>query len=335
MSFAGLPQRAQVGRLRPVAHAALTHYGLEVRSLRLLNHGFNTTFRVDTADGQRFALRLNVNSRRSPAQIGAEMAWLAALAQDTELRVPTPQRTASGDLLASAHSADLSRDLPAALFSWLSGRDLGEQATPTQLREVGRAAAALHAHARGWTLPPGTHLNLLDDPLMDSPDNLSGDHEGLTSDRREVIGEVLRRVRAVLAALYARSTPHALHADLHPWNLRWARGKLAVFDFDDSGIGLPVQDFAIAAYYLRPKRDLEDALFAGYAQTAPLPAFTSQEYETLIAGRGLVLLNDVLTNTTADIRAMLPRYLPNTVTKLRHFLETGTFRHDVPGLIKS
>ena len=56
------------------------------------------TFRVDTADGCTFSLRINVNSRRSLANIGAEIAWLAALATDTDLVVPVPQRTRGGAL---------------------------------------------------------------------------------------------------------------------------------------------------------------------------------------------------------------------------------------------
>ena len=42
-----------------------------------------------------------------------------------------------------------------------------------------------------------------------------------------------------------------LHADLHNSNLKWCRGRLYVFDFDDSAIGVPMQDLAISAYYLR------------------------------------------------------------------------------------
>ncbi|WP_432804233.1 phosphotransferase [Deinococcus taeanensis] len=30
-----------------------------------------------------------------------------------------------------------------------------------------------------------------------------------------------------------------MYADLHSGNLRWCRGRLSVFDFDDSGLGLP------------------------------------------------------------------------------------------------
>lgn len=333
MAFTDLSQRAQVARLRPVALDALTAYPFTVRRVRLLNHGFNTTFRVDTDAGLAYALRINVNSRRSPQQIGAEMAWLAALARDTELHVPVPQPTRGGHLMQEIWSPALERALPVALFSWLPGPNLGEQATPAQLREVGRAAATLHAHAQAWALPERTALSSLRDPLMDTPNRLSREHDLLTRERREVVTEALARVESALARVYAQDTPRVLHADLHPWNLKWHRGRLSIFDFDDSGVGVPMQDLAISAYYLRPKDELEAALLEGYAAVAPLPTYAQADYEAILAGRNLVLLNDLLENTTAELRALLPRYVPNSVTKLRHFLETGMFRHDVDGLI--
>jgi Ser/Thr protein kinase RdoA (MazF antagonist) len=333
MSFAHLSTRAQVARLRVTALEALRSYPLEVAGLKLLNHGFNTTFRVDTTEGRRFALRLNVNSRRSPQQIRAEMAWLDALSRDTELRLPTPQQTKDGQLMLEVHNPDLERNLFAALFSWLPGKDLGEDATPTQMLEVGKAAAVLHAHAAHWSLPDGASLRVIDGPLMDSVNNFQTDSEHLSPERLEVIGAAFKHVETKLNTLFARERPRVLHTDLHNWNLKWSRGKLYVFDFDDSALGLPVQDLAIAAYYLRPKRDLEEAMLEGYRSLAPLPQYTSDEYEAIVAGRTLVLLNDLITNTTAELRAMLPRYAANSVTKLRHYLETGVFKHDVPGLI--
>jgi Ser/Thr protein kinase RdoA (MazF antagonist) len=304
MTFASLSTRAQVTRLRLTALEALRAYPIEVTVLELLNHGFNTTFRVRTLSGERFALRLNVNSKRSAQQIGAEMAWIAALARDTDLNLPVPQTTRDGRLLTHVHSPDLGRDLPAALFSWLPGKDLGDDATAAQMRV-----------------------------LMDSPDNFQHDHGLLTVERREVIAATLARVQDVLDKLYAREKEMPLHADLHNWNLKWARGKLYVFDFDDSILGVPVQDLAISAYYLRDNAALEDALLEGYAAHATLPTYASEEYEAIIAGRNLVLLNDLLNNTTAELRAMLPRYMHNSVTKLRHYLETGVFKHEVSGLI--
>ncbi|MFC6660564.1 hypothetical protein [Deinococcus multiflagellatus] len=52
-----------------------------------------------------------------------------------------------------------------------------------------------------------------------------------------------------------------------------------------------------------------------------------------MAGRAVVLLNDLLVNTNAEWQAILPRYVPNSVTKLRAYLDSGVFRHDVPGLL--
>ena len=333
MEFIERSSRAQVARLRVTALETLRRYPITVQGLKLLNHGFNTTFGVTTKAGEKFALRLNVNSRRSREQIGAEMAWLDALSRDTDLNLPTPQRDKDGQLITKIHSPDLERTIPAALFSWLPGKDLGDAATPAQWREVGRAAAKLHAHALNWTLPAGTALSSLEYPLMDSPNNLQAEHELLIFERREIVDAAWQKVSAALNAVFAKDKPRVLHADLHNWNLKWARGKLYVFDFDDSGIGVPMQDLAIAAYYLRDRDDLEAALLEGYSSVTPLPEYTNAEYEAVVAGRNLVLVNDLFTSSTAEFRAMLPRYTANSVTKLRQYLETGSFKHEFPGLI--
>ena len=333
MTFETLSTRAQVTRLRGTALEALRQYSLEVTALKLLHHGFNTTFGVRTAAGQRFALRLNVNSKRSTEQLSAESSWLEALSRDTQLWLPVPQRNLDGQLNYRVHSLDLNRELTATLFSWLPGKDLEEDATPAQMREVGRAAATLHAHALEWRFPEGAALVSLEHPLMDSPNNFSMDTPLLDDEARSVIQTVFTRVSAVLRDLFTRGTPRALHADLHNGNLKWARGKLYVFDFDDSGIGVPVQDLAIAAYYLRPDAALEAALLEGYQSVAALPTYSSAEYEATVAGRNLVLLNDMLVVTTADLRAILPRYVHNSITKLRSYLEKDVFKHDVTGLI--
>lgn len=183
---------------------------------------------------------------------------------------------------------------------------MGERATPRQVREVGRATATLHRHAQQWTLPPGAELHSLQDPLLGMPDQLDGDHEHLSAEGREVVWEVLQQVKAELGRLYAAEEPRPLHTDLHLWNVHWHSGQLSVLDFDDCALGLPLQDLAISAYHLRPKHDLECALLEGYAEVAPLPAFSRTTYETLVAGRGVVLLNDALANTKRPHQANCP-----------------------------
>ena len=353
-SFADLGERAQVARLRPLALDALTHHPIAVDRLRLLNHGFNTMFRVDTTDGRPFALRLNVNSRRSAANLLAESSWLRALTADTDLTVPVPQVTIEGATSVVLPFPELGRPVTATLFSWLPGRNLGDTATAPQMWAVGRAAATLHDHAARWTMPAGAELPPIDRPLMDVESRFGTEHPLLTPERLAVIGAALADVQARYDELFAAAPATSgrgrtgaagrdadggpvcrpLHADLHHGNLKWYRGKLSVFDFDDSGVGRPIQDLAIAAYYLRFRGDpaLETAMLDGYASLRPVPAHTARQYEAIVASRNLVLLNDVFETTIPEWQKLLPRYVANSVLKLQAYLDTGVYRHDVPGV---
>ena len=331
--FEQLSARAQVLRLRATAFQALEAYPVSVARLRLVYHGYNTTFRVDTTDGRIFALRVNVNSHKSAPELCAEMAWLDALAGDTDLSVPVPQRTVDGALTTEVWVSSLGRALPAALFGWLRGPNVEAHPAPMHLRAAGRAMAALHAHAERWALPPDASLPASDDLFMHGNEYLHADHPLLTPDRRDVLAQVIPLVQRRFQEVFASSTPHVLHADMHLANMKWYRGRLSVFDFDDCVIGVPAHDLAVSSYYLRPRQELADALFEGYAGERSLPAVSPDRFEALLVGRNVLLLNELLGTASADFREMLPQYAANTFVKLRHYLDHGEFRHDLPGVV--
>jgi hypothetical protein len=60
---------------------------------------------------------------------------------------------------------------------------------------------------------------------------------------------------------------------------------------------------------------------------------TVDDFETLVAHRNMLLLNDLLVTSNAEHRAIIPNFMRNTVTKLRNFLDTGVYRHDLDGLL--
>lgn len=60
---------AQLPALRLLAHRALTGYDLAVTHLKLLAMENNSFFRVNTADGVKYALRISVPGWRKMAQI--------------------------------------------------------------------------------------------------------------------------------------------------------------------------------------------------------------------------------------------------------------------------
>lgn len=332
-AFAELSSRAQTVRLRAAALEVLRHWPIEVARVRLLLHGYNTTYRVDTADGQKFALRLDVNHRKPLPQLHAEMAWLDALARDTELVVPVPRPTLDGGFTAAVHVPSIGRELEAALFSWLPGPDLSRVASPRHLHELGRVTAALHAHAEGWVLPAGAWLPSVDHWWEADFPLVAGPHQELTEERRRIFLGVAEHVRRVHAELAADEATIVLHADLHLANAKWHRGRLAVFDFDDALVGVRAHDLAISSYYLRPREELIEALFEGYASVRPLPSLRLDQFEVLLAARNLLLVHELTTVDAGDFRELLPRFMLNSEIRLRHFLDEGVLRHDLPGIV--
>ncbi len=327
--FIDVSARTQVRRLRALAARALPAWGLSDASLRLLNHGYNTTFRVDADDGRRFALRVNVIPTKTDAHLRAEVAWLAALAAETDLRVPTPQPTREGDWAAYVPSPDHGRDLPLVLFSWLDGRNLGFKPRLGQVRVVGEAMALLHHHAATWRLPSDGALPLFDDVLTGLP-NRFGDHPALDADARAVLTAALARAQDLQDQAFTADQVIPLHADLHGGNLKWHGGRLSVFDFDDAGRGVPALDLAISSYYLRVDAAYEEMLREGYARVRPLPQLSDEAFEGMVAGRNLLLLDDLLEQQNVELRGMIPRYAEASVRRLRGWLDTGRYRLDAP-----
>ncbi len=118
-----------------------------------------------------------------------------------------------------------------------------------------------------------------------------------------MIGHVLDQVQRHYTAIYSSAPVHVLHADLHLGNAKWSRGRLSVFDFDDCVIGVPMHDLA------------------------------GEPFEASVAGRGLLLLNELIGTETADFVQLLPRFVANLDLKLRHYLDAGEFRHDLDGVV--
>jgi Ser/Thr protein kinase RdoA (MazF antagonist) len=141
-----------------------------------------------------------------------------------------------------------------------------------------------------------------------------------------VIRKALTRCRLRFEEVYAGATPIVLHADLHGGNLKWHRGRLAVFDLDDAGLGVPALDLAISTFYLRAADPaVEAALRQGYAGVRDLPEVSDDQFEALVAARQLLLANSLLASSTASLRAEATDYLDVTVDRLRGWASTGRF----------
>jgi len=126
-------------------------------------------------------------------------------------------------------------------------------------------------------------------------------------------------IRNQTTRLFSANKSQIIHADLHGWNVMWNDGVLSVFDFDDCGIGIPLQDLAIASYYLDTQEQIE-AIKEGYLSIAPLPEHTERDMQMLLLQRRIILLNYLYETSNLEHRSMIPEYQEETLRRIRKFL---------------
>ena len=318
-SFFDLSQALQINELEHFAQDILKHYPIEVASAVSINYEYNATLKVEATNGQLFALRININSPRTPENLKAEIAWVRSLAQDARVLVPEPVANNDGNFYTSIFHEASQRTLHCVLYSWLSGAELGDEPTEEQLHALGAAMATMHLASKDFTCPAGSALPSFIDPLWETEDFLLSEKSVLDSPTREVISQAMDVIRSETQRLFSENETQIIHADLHGWNVMWNNGDLAVFDFDDCGFGLPLQDLATAIYYLdTPEQDA--ALKQGYASVAPLPKYTQREMDMLLLQRRIVLLNYLYETSNLEHRSIIPEYQEETLRRIEVFL---------------
>ncbi len=304
-----------------IAHTALGSYLLDVNEVSLINNEYNATFKVTAADSTNYALRININSPRSAENIRAEVAWVKFLENVDGILTPRPIANRSGKFVTTVTHAHSGRELNCILYSWLDGEEVGDEPTLEQLHALGQAMARMHASSKDFVLPSDAALPSFQDPFWETEDFLLSDKSKLDSGEKDLISAAFKKIISRTDALYSRENPQIIHADLHGWNMKWHNNQLSIFDFDDSGIGLPIQDIATALYYLdTPEQD--EAMLSGYTSVRQLPPHTKADLEVLLIHRRLMLLNYLYETNNQEHQEMIPTYLEETLRRLRVFLDS-------------
>ncbi len=289
-------------RLRRVAVAALEAFGIRAEQMRALAYDTNAVFRVRAAGGRRLVLRVGRvgPTGHSAGQARSETEWLAAIAADAAVHAPVPLETASGARVVKISIDGVPGPRPCVAFEWIPGHLLAEERTPRRLEQYGALAAALHGHGASFVPQEAGSVPAYDEvfPYPEPVVLYGGDHPHFTPQRRGRFIAAAARVEAAISDLVAAEVPmQILHGDLHVWNVLVTRRGVAAIDFEDLLWGWPIQDIATSMYYLEGDTGFDHMLGAfrrGYSAVAPWPERYPGELETFIAGRALVLANDVI-----------------------------------------
>lgn len=323
--FAQASYLAQVRRLSVLARSALRQYPIRVDTIKFINHGENTTFKVTATNGDRFLLRIHRRDYHTPAAIQEELAWLARLAKMDTLTVPRPLCSKSGKLLVTAEAAGIPEFRHCCVFHWIDGTFIDKSLSPQHMFELGKIIARLQSSAPRSQARKYWHAEGLlgRQAKFGSIDSLSGI---APKDQRTITVARLRILRKLKA--FERRFPQRMgliHADLHFGNILRLESGLGIIDFDDSGFGFHAYDLAIpliSASYTFAKKGrknlpaLREALISGYKALAPWDKHDDEILSDLLLTRRLVMIGWL--NSRAD-NPRLKKYLKGSVRRtLKH-----------------
>jgi Ser/Thr protein kinase RdoA (MazF antagonist) len=277
-----------------IARKALEAYALPIACVSPLKQVYNKNFRVTSHSGDQYMLRICHPRRTSVESVQSELLWLAALNQETELRVPEPVLNKEMRYVTVVDSAAMPGIHLSVLFHWTDGRFLYRTLTPSHLFQVGELTARLHHHSTNWDRPTGFTRRRVDNLFCLRQEQDDNFNEAVAAkaihtvagvsmpDQGKVIEAVVGKVWAVLQGLGEGAENFGLiHADVHQSNYLFNRGKVGLIDFDDCGFGHWLYDLAVTLYCLQDHpnfTNLREAFLSGYRQCHPL----SMEHEALI-----------------------------------------------------
>ena len=325
--FHELTRLGIIRRLRQVAWKALQAYDLKVAKMEFLTIDTNTMFKVRSDQGERYVMRIYSEEETTPRENQAEMFWLNALIQDTDLHVVEPIPRRDGDFITPVQVMGVPGERRCALFKWIPGRPLEEHLSTENYCKLGMISAKLHNHAASLpTLPQEIQpkkwdrvFYYPDEPVVyDKP----GYHHLFPYKRLSLLNRVIEKSQTLFSRLFSeQGDPILIHGDLHFWNVHVHHGELYIIDFEDISLGYPIQDIAVTLYYGRDRKDypsLVKALKRGYTGIRPWPDESQETIETLMAARAVNFINyvarvdnspgDFIKRKCRDLEAYLEQY---------------------------
>ncbi|MEM9489697.1 MAG: hypothetical protein AAGC55_11160, partial [Myxococcota bacterium] len=130
--------------LSDLAADVAVRFGAVPNELELHSVGENAVFRLQTTEGISLCLRLHRRGGFSVPVRLAELQWLQALSEQTQLWIPKPAG-AGTSLLSIADPGG--RWESATLLTWLDGRAPTAPFTADHQQALGTVLATLHDHA--------------------------------------------------------------------------------------------------------------------------------------------------------------------------------------------
>ncbi len=301
--FLDLPAERQVELLQELATRALARWGLEGAATDLLKHRENTVFRITTGEGASYVMRVHRPDYHSDAALLSELRWLETL-RGAGVATTEAVRCLDGEWFARVATPGLPEGRQVDLLAWVPGRAIGSIEEGVQLPgpeleavywQAGEQAARIHNVGESWQRPEDFERIEWDEQgFYGETGSICGCYrhlESLTGEQRALLDRARDVCDAALREFGKTADRYGLvHGDFLPENLFWDGSTVRLIDWDDTGFGWHIYDFATAMFPHLGQPGFDAALGAmveGYRGQRELPDEHLAMLPVLVMARAL------------------------------------------------
>ncbi|MCV7303396.1 phosphotransferase [Mycobacterium barrassiae] len=290
------------------ARAALPSYGRAPDApLRLLSLSENATYLVD--DGDPLVLRVHRADYHSLDAIRSELAWMAALREQTDVVTPQLIPARDGSEVVTVVRNELPLNVDAVTF--ITGCTAEEMPEAVGFDQLGRITATMHDHVQQWKAPTYFTRFSWDLDSMIGPNGRWGnwrDAPGLSVAGADTLERTVVELQRRLSEFGCTPDRFGLiHADLRMANLmidpQVPNGPITVIDFDDCGWTWHLADLGAVVSFIEDTPAAETMIaewLAGYREQRELPAEHLEMIPSFVMLRRLQLTAWVASHANAD-----------------------------------
>ncbi len=289
-----------------LASRMLAPYDITCSGMRLVSNLNCVIFYCELQGGgfSRATLRFYPSTYGGIDNVGHEISWLEALAQQTDLVIPEPIAARDGstiqELPDKLHDTDC-----CVLLKWVPGKHFYKEFTSSHLFQVGRFAGELHNQSEHYV----RQVNFPENrsacyPELENWMKKECPHpEWFSAEDCQILAIAAARLHQALDNIGRNPTQYGLiHGDLHVANILIHSGEAGVIDFSDCGWGHHMFEIAAILMYLKypmmgnvagdvPYNELFSGLMKGYASVRNLPENWEQTLDDFILMRIFVTLD--------------------------------------------
>ncbi len=309
--------------LEGIARAALTLYEGDFTSLSYFAGEVSMVFKVTDSRYRKFALKIYDNASNLDDNF-IEVLILESIRERSAISVAEIVKNREGRSITIYEDVASTTSYRIVLFKWLEGEDLRNNESPERFFQLGQLIADLHLVTKEIDIPENLAPKKWDqvfyfrDEVAVYQEKQYGSQ--VNSEFKALMDAAIPYLDKKLLEIYGSGKPQLLHGDLNPWNLKIHGDALALIDFEDAILGLPVHDLAILLFYYEQDERygyalIKEKILNGYRSRSELYGPVEDQIKLLSMARNVNLLNYVLT-----LKRHRPKFIEQGLVKLKTFL---------------